>query len=367
MPRQFRDAVAALDDLLRAAERTPNRDRNLVYPDYRAMTSDAEREAFHRVMAAAEVAQAVIVRRDRHAGPADIRFVSLADAVRLAGFLRRTLAGETADQAIATLRESVGPVPAWIGAIIDDIASAWAVRRAPYPGLDPGDVPAARKFLLILTAIDRGDHERGWDMRTFSQRACGDSKGVEAAMARLARVLRPRFNLPDAEPRELLAALGIEKFPGPVLLRGCLQLPGGTQFNARPYLGLPPEMAQGFSILGTVQYVLVIENLASFNRHAREVDDGGVLVYSGGFPSRATMAAIRRLDKSQPAPVPFFHWGDTDHHGWLILNHIRAAMTRPLRPHLMDRATGAEQEEIDPEPPDLTVLPETNHLVGSLL
>ena len=48
MARKFRDAAAALDDLLDAAEREPGRTRNLVYPDYQAMTKDAERQAFHR-------------------------------------------------------------------------------------------------------------------------------------------------------------------------------------------------------------------------------------------------------------------------------------------------------------------------------
>lgn len=353
MARQFRNALDALHDLLDAAECEPERVRNLVYPDYRGMTSDAERQTFHRVIAEGEAVQAIEVRRQRHAGPADIRFIALADAGRLAAFLRRNPAGDAATQAVTALRSRLGPVPDWIGGVIDEIAAGWALRREPFPGLVPCDVAAAEKFVRILAAIDRGEHLRGWDMRTFSRHACADSKAVENAAARLARVLRPRFNLPDVRPMEVLAALGIEKFPWPVLIRARLLLPDGTELAASPYYGLPPEVAPGISVLGAAPYVIVIENLASFNRYAREIDDGSVVIYSGGFPSRATLAAIRRLDASLPPEVGFFHWGDADRHGRLILEHIRSSIARPLLPHLMDREDGEEQEATNPEPPPI--------------
>jgi Uncharacterized protein conserved in bacteria C-term(DUF2220) len=364
MARKFRDAAAALDDLLDAAEREPGRTRNLVYPDYQAMTKDAERQAFHRVMADAEAAQAVEVRRRRDAGPENIRFIDMADMGRLAAFLRRDPAGDAAARAIAALRARVGPVSGWIDAIVDEIAVAWTLRKEPYPGLVPCDVVSAEKFLRILAAIDRGEHLRGWDMRTFSRHACGDSKAVEAATARLARVLRGQFNLPEVRPREVLAALGIEKFPWPVLIRGRLRLADGSEIAAYPYHGLPPEAVNGITILGHVPYVIVIENLASFNRYTREIRDGSVVVYSGGFPSRATLDAIRRLDVTLPRRVAIFHWGDADHHGQLILEHIRAAIGRDLLPHLMDKASVEEQEAINPEPPRAALLAQAGEAIG---
>lgn len=350
MARRFRDAVAALDHLFHTAERNPGQERILAYPDYLGMETEDERQIFHRVVAEAEGAGAVAVKRDGRAGPADIRFVALIDRDRLACFLRRTTALDEADEAVSRLKRELGTLPDWVAAILEEIAAAWAVRREPYPGLVSGEVVAAGKFLRILAAIDRGEHLNGWDMRTFSRRACGDSKAVEAGMARLARALRARFKLPDAAPREVLETLGIEKFPQPILIRGRLRLPDGSEIDARPYVGLPPEWASRFLPVGEAPYVLVIENLASFNRHAREVDDTGLIVFSGGFPSRATLAAIRQLDVALPAYVPFFHWGDTDRHGRLILDHIASAIGRPLTPHLME-GEGVEQEEIDPMRP----------------
>lgn len=350
MARKFSDAVAALDYLLEVSERNPGQTRILAYPDYHGMESEEERLTFHRVVAAAETAQAVTVKRDRHAGPADIRFVALADTARLATHLRRTPAVVEAAQALGQLRRDAGPLPDWVAAILDEIAEAWATRREPYPGLSPGDLPTAVKFLHILAAVERGDHLNGWDMRTFSRKACGDSKAVEAGMARLARVLRSRFALPDVTPRDVLAALGIEKFPQPILIRARLRLPDGSEVNGRPYIGLPPEWAADAMPLGDVPYVLTIENLASFNRHAREIDDSGLIVFSGGFPSRAALAAIRHLDAVLTPVVPFFHWGDTDRHGFLIHAHIAASIGRPLAKHQMER-DGIEQEECDPVSP----------------
>lgn len=350
MTRRFRDAVGALEHLLETAERNPEQTRILAYPDYPGMAGEEERQAFHGVIASAEAANAVTVKRDRHAGPADIRFIALADLDRLTRHLRRTPAALAAGQALDDLRREAGELPDWVREILDEIGAAWAVRREPYPGLEPGNVTTASKFLRILAAIDRGEHLNGWDMRTFSRRACGDSKAVEAGMSRLARILRSRYDLPDIKPRELLAALGIEKFPQPILIRGRLRLPDGSEVDGRPYMGLPPDWAGETRPLGEIPYVLTIENLASFNRHAREVDDGGVIVFSGGFPSRAVLRAIKRLDELVAPHVPFFHWGDTDRHGFLIWQHIAEALRRPLHRHLMEHE-GIEQEEIDPMPP----------------
>lgn len=353
MVKRFREGTGALNHILDTIEREPQRTRIRAYPNYRDMATEEERLGFHRVVAAAEDAGAVVVKRDRRAGPEDIRFIELIDRPALARFLRRTPAEDAAARAIAALRDAVEPSSTWIADVIGEIATGWVTLREPYPGLAPGDVETATKFLRILRAIEREEHLKGRDMRTFSQRACGDSKAVERGMARLARALRRRYDLPEVRPREVLAACGIEKFPQPVLLRARLHLPNGPDIDARPYVGVPPEWASVLTPVGPVPYVLIIENLAPFNRQAREIDDDGILVFSGGFPSRAVLAAVRRLDEVLPRSVPFFHWGDTDRHGHLIFGHLAGALGRALHPHLMeDMESGSfEQEETDPVSP----------------
>lgn len=335
MANRFQDAVGALEHMLTAIEREPERAAIRVHPDYDHMRTGEELERFGRIMAAAEKAGAVsIVRERRPSGPASIRSVVLADAAKLAAHLGRETATSEAARAIAALRQITGPLPAWVGDVVDDIAAAWPIRREGYPGLVPGDVVTAARFIRLLCAVDRGEHI-GVDMRTFSRRACGDSKAAEQGLPRLARALRKRFDLPDAPPREALAAFGIEKFPQPVLLRGSLCLSGGVRLDGRPYVGVPPEWLDTVTVDGQPDYFLVIENLASFNRHVREVDDAGIILYSGGFPALAVLKAIRRMDALLPADVPFFHWGDVDADGVRILQHIARSINRPLRPHLM--------------------------------
>ncbi|WP_161957967.1 Wadjet anti-phage system protein JetD domain-containing protein [Azospirillum palustre] len=155
-----------------------------------------------------------------------------------------------------------------------------------------------------------------------------------------------------------------------MLLRGSLCLPGGKLLDGRPYVGVPPEWLETLAVAGRPEYFLVIENLASFNRHVREVEDSSIVLYSGGFPALATLKAIRRMDALLPADVPFFHWGDIDADGVRILQHIARSIDRPLRPHLMgvdawsDAAVDElcrhladpafvpmEQEELDPQSP----------------
>jgi hypothetical protein len=362
MARRFRDGMAALSHLLDTKEREPGRAAIRIWPDYEGMVSDDERIAFHKVVD--DAAGVIVKRQTRPDGPADIRFVELIDAAALTCFLGRRPAPDLAASSIEALRCAIGPVPNWIDDVIHEIAASWAIKRDGFPGLVPGDVACAEKFIRILMAFDRGDHLHGWDMRTFSQRTCGDSKAVEIGMPRLVRALRKNFALPNVSPKEALASLGLEKFPQPVLMRGQFQLPDGTRVSAQPYLGLPPDWAETFLPLGTPPYVLVIENLASFNRHAREIKDTGVVIYSGGFPSRATLAAIRCLDRQLPSGVPFFHWGDTDRHGFLIHQHIAAAIGRSFRPHLMNAdRVNKEQEALDPKAPDL--LPENSSELGN--
>jgi hypothetical protein len=370
MAKRFRDAVDALEHILATIEKAPERTVVRIHPDYEGMRTGEELERFQHVMRAAEEAGAVrIVLEQRPSGPASIRYVTLADATKLAAHLGRVPATNEAAQAIDALRRFTGPLPAWVDEIVDEIAVAWAIRREGYPGLVPGDVAAAANFVRLLCAVDRGEHV-GVDMRTFSRRACSDSKAAERGLPRLARALRKRFDLPDAPPREALAAFGIEKFPQPVLLRGSLRLFGGTRLDGRPYIGVPPEWLDTLAVDGQPEYFLVIENLASFNRYVRELDDAGIILYSGGFPALATLRAIRRMDALLPADVPFFHWGDVDADGVRILQHIARSIRRPLRPHLMgvdawnDKAVDElrlhlaapsfvpmEQEQLDPQSP----------------
>jgi hypothetical protein len=96
--------------------------------------------------------------------------------------------------------------------------------------------------------------------------------------------------------------------------------------------------------------VLTIENLASFNRHVREArlpDD--VVLYTGGFPSRAVISALTAVAK-WPGVSRIYHWGDIDESGLKIALHLAERLPIPVVPHLMTfdlaRTKGARVRKI---------------------
>jgi hypothetical protein len=75
-------------------------------------------------------------------------------------------------------------------------------------------------------------------------------------------------------PEEILEAAGLQKFHQPVLIRASIEIEG-IQFDLRPYIGLPPEVAVALRPKpGFAPYLLGIENLTTFNRYVRESPSG---------------------------------------------------------------------------------------------
>jgi len=139
-------------------------------------------------------------------------------------------------------------------------------------------------------------------------------------------------------PEELLAGAGIKRLPQPILLLGAVSL-DGQPFPAMPYIGIPTDCGGGINLLAKPDYVLTIENFTSFVRYIREVAwfERALVIYSGGFPSRPTLATITRLAAQVQAPT--FHWGDMDAGGVRIFRHLErhlADVDIALRPHMMD-------------------------------
>jgi hypothetical protein len=180
------------------------------------------------------------------------------------------------------------------------------------------------------------------DYRTFSRLSVNDSKALERNIRQVVSAVTDLFHAAGPHiglnPDEYLAGAGIVRMPQPVLLRGSLALDGQT-LPDMPFVGLPTECAALVDLRNRPSYVLTIENYASFIRHVREVSrtDEGLVIYSGGFPSRPTLKAIARL--AAQADAPTFHWGDMDAGGVRIFRHIEAHLAPlgvTLRPHMMN-------------------------------
>jgi hypothetical protein len=339
-------ARALLGRLLAAAERraaagatvtlplTPSR-----APEYADHASLAEREAVHAVLENAAATGALALEWGRFEEARDLKRLRLLDADRLAAFLGAERVAARLDR----LRQAVGPVihdaAPWIGRDFEDAAARWG-RGGRAHGLAVDELAAVVTLYRALAALDRGEH-RGLDLRTFSARVLGDSKAMERLQSRVAAVFRRHLGLTDLDDAEVYVDLGLEKYPQPLFLRGPLWVVyAGSVLDldgVRPYLALAPDAVAAVEPAGQVDYVLSIENLASFQRHVRTLDDRGVALYSAGFPGPGFRAFLGRLDQALDEHVPFLHWGDVDVGGLRIYARLAAALTRrALRAHLMD-------------------------------
>lgn len=346
--RVFTDAAKLLNDLLTRLETHPAARRLTARVDEAAFASVQDEAACMARLEAAERTGGVRIVRRRIDGVDRVQHVALADPAALYAHLSRAPSRQTVDVTLAAYRRAA---PSQVQAVLDEIAEAWARKVGRY-GLPPGAASALEKTLKLVTALEGRTANSGAaeiDYRTFSRAAVGDSKALDRLKGPTLRLLR-RLS-PNAPPAELdeaeaLASLGIVRLPQPFLASGPLAL-DGVPWPPATYLGLPPEAVERLTLTRSVDYVLTIENFTSFVRHAREVnaDRGGLVLYSGGFPSRGALRGIVRL--ATLAAAPTFHWGDIDPGGLRIFRYLETALREcgvVLRPHLMSDALRAQGE-----------------------
>lgn len=339
--RRFAEAEQLLNWLLDAYEQRHQVDAKVIaHVDYERIPTHAATQRLEAALRSAEQVSAIILDHGRppHEDHV-IKRVRLADPEALYNHLDREPRAATAARVAATLRPIVAGRPSDIARIPDELEAGWARHKTPYR-LDLNDHHIAVQFLNLICGFLDGAHQDS-DQRTFSRRATGDSKALEhrGQSARVAQVLKRHLDLELDDPREVLEALGIRKFPAPVCLRGPVgldSLHGGVDLSRlSPYAALAADQAQGVFAHRNPAYVLTVENFASFNRHVREIRDSGLILYTGGFPSSAVQTVVLRLDHQLDRSVPFLHWGDIDPWGLRIFRCIEDLLTRSLHPHLM--------------------------------
>ncbi|MNU29766.1 hypothetical protein D3C71_182440 [compost metagenome] len=337
----FIDVRALLNDLLDRFEARPGAVRILARPDYARFGSMAEQDAFMAGLADMEASGGVSLKWGVVDGVRQLLNVRLANVEAAYSFLSRTPARLQARSALSDLQIAEKTSPA-VAAILEEVQAAWE-RKVRGFGFSPGDVVGLQSALTLSSAlIDRGDRPDAGsvDLRTFSWNAVGDTKALHRSMRSVVAILarrRPDLAPTDLDPTEILAALGVEALEHPLLVSGPMDFDG----RAMPlvhFFGLPPAVSSRLTPGRALSYVLTVENQASFLRHAREINSGfdGLVLFTGGFPSRAVLSAI--VDLARRADAPVFHWGDIDFGGIRIFSHLEKALKTVgvrLRPHLM--------------------------------
>jgi len=306
------------------------------YPDYSAFADVGQIDNFSKALREAEGTGAIRIAMGRGRNSDQIAHVRLETPARLYALLGRRPVAELADAASGHLLDGLD-LPSEFEGSVKSLQAAWARGRS-WQGFSREDTERLRPAFVLAKAILQGRH-RGVDYRTFSRRIAGDSKALEKLEGPVVRLLGSTMELPPAaRPKDALRTLGLEKFAPPLLLSGQIDFAMAELSAAAPvYFGIPPDEAARLRFRKRPQYLLTIENFASFSRHIIEADRQrtGVTVYVGGYPSLATQEALRTLAAALPRDVPFFHWSDIDPDGTWIFRTIERAVERDLAPHLM--------------------------------
>lgn len=336
MARTFTNARGLLEHLLDRHE--DGVAAPMAAPDYEGFASILDQDRFIAQIEPAVNAGAVRLGYGTGRDRVKVKFVRLCDAGALYAHLGREPARSHAERAHEEIVSGLN-YPVAFSAALDEMKEAWSRNRS-WCRIEPQDIDAARKALLLATRISQGHHE-GADYRTFSRLATGDSKALERLEPAVLRLVSAVLEVPSVDrARDAFLHLGLDRFAPPLLVSGPVDLDGAALSPALSYIGLPAVagIADCLSFTKPPLYLLTIENFASFNRHVLEVDAErrGLTIYSGGYPSRALQQALSGIARRLPCDIPCFHWSDIDPDGVFIFLTVARALGRPLHPHLMD-------------------------------
>ncbi|GAB6084051.1 DUF2220 family protein [Desulfuromonas carbonis] len=342
--------------LLQSWQSNPDGERRKSLPikkgkaeEYFTTTNPDEKDRLHGSLKSAERAGCVTLEWGRFHDSNILHKIWLVDGRALAEYLGEPIARDVASSSAQEILSRI-PSDPWLRDILTKIICQWDKNKSAYR-MPPGTVDDAVLLMKAIHAV-RNNRQQGLDLRTFSAKELGNSKAMEKIRDRFARVWNERFDT-GLDGFELFESLGLVKFPPMVCIKGPIEVQiedSWIQVGSLPnYLGFPADAIRGIRNLGLPEFVLTVENLASFNRHCREIFDWGVVVYTGGFMGPTTAPVLQMLDKAMPDSIPFYHWGDIDFGGLNIARHVQSLLKRPLRLHLMSadllRSYGKEPEQ----------------------
>ncbi|MDR0553973.1 MAG: DUF2220 domain-containing protein [Treponema sp.] len=210
-------------------------------------------------------------------------------------------------------------------------------------GIDP---LAANDFVRLMEAFLDPAQWGGISTRALSVLLFHDSKRLEYvldfASPFMAQAEKQGVPVPDTSyltrsfPETMIAGRLIFEYADGKQNRSLITNTGGF------ILGLPLSSVQDIKAIKSATgeespRVLTIENKETFftlgDPQNREYD---CYLYTGGYPNRATAAVIRVLSASG---FHFYHTGDLDIDGILILQTIQDIAQRPVSPLFMNTAT----------------------------
>lgn len=207
-----------------------------------------------------------------------------------------------------------------------------------YIALD--NMKETEKFLRACVLVEQ--NKKPCYIREFSISHFQDSKYFERVESRIAKVFR-QFSgeFMEMDTLELLAEYGIYRIPNYVYFKGNAKIAIGEEIVdlslLKQGIGISGEDLAGirFSDLGSIKKVITIENLTSFFRY-REEDS--LLIYLGGYHNRIRRTLLKMIYEIIP-DAKYYHFGDIDAGGFVILLDLRKKTGIPFMSYHMDLDT----------------------------
>ena len=255
-------------------------------------------------------------------------------------------------EAIDRFDQAVAGAPPWLKKEFSDTESLWrkgkSIHRFKHTNID-------QVLLAVRFATWLDENTTDLDYRTASVLALGDSKLLEKNIGAIGRVisLGPKFDIDnDITAEEILAFSGVTPNSPLVRVSGATAISiNGAVINLSkisPYLAFPADTVDRLRINSDARYILLIENLSTFERYTRKFDDGGVIFYTNGFPSKKLVQIINSTLVSTYENLPVYHWGDIDVGGYRILAMLSDRLTTDLIPYQMiGNFPGHSDKEVD--------------------
>lgn len=345
------DGKTALLKLVSTAENGKVRSRDITLPASRIRGypfRDAESsQSFHAILKLAEEAGAIQVewcpRYEEH----ELKRIRLLDVRKLTEFLGVSYRPDEVNIFFSDLNRQ--GIPIWLDVCVGELQVAWYSGKALY-GMKWQDAGLLPDVLKSVALLDSQPLNHTLDYRQFGARVLGNSKRTRQIEKPIAALFRHHWKVDSWSDRDVMQELNIVPMAHPVLLRGPISIRvenNLVEANVAPYIGLHDSCLDNIELIENPAYVLTIENLSSFNEYTQKVHDGGMILYTGGFPTKAFQRFYGRLLDNIDESVNVWHWGDTDPHGYLILKTLqKQSIIRMVKPHLMNQEQGAEYSKV---------------------
>ncbi|HMN14417.1 MAG TPA: DUF2220 family protein, partial [Bellilinea sp.] len=200
---------------------------------------------------------------------------------------------------------------------------AWREGRRPR-SIGPEQAEIVRDALEVISVLNSSRIE-DVPVRQLSAKLFRDSKYIEKKLLTSLDYLTQDDETCTLarQPEDILATLGLVRFPQPVLVAGRAKVHftnGNSMAIPAPYIGLAPQSIDTLYVADDTRYILTIENFTPFNEIAKGMAGpvDGVVIYTAGMPSPSFLRLYSSIIHGTPNSVPIYHWGDIDLGGFRI-------------------------------------------------